>query len=66
LLRRPDADRDWLFDRCREVQLSPDRHLDLWARNHYKPTIIRFALTIQGLLNDPGVDDRSEERGAII
>jgi hypothetical protein len=53
LLRRPDADRNWLFDRCREVQISPNGHLDLWSRDHYKSTIITFSLIIQNLLNNP-------------
>lgn len=52
-LRRTDADKDWCFERCREVQESPNGHLDLWAREHYKSTIITFALTIQDILNDP-------------
>lgn len=54
-LKRTDADRDWVFERCREVQQSPDDHLDLWARGHYKSTIITFALTIQEILKDPEV-----------
>lgn len=53
LLNRKDADRDWVFARCREVQASPDGHLDLWSREHYKSTIITFALTIQDILRDP-------------
>lgn len=36
ILRRPDMLKPWLFDRCREVQMSPNSHLDLWAREHGK------------------------------
>lgn len=54
-LRRTDADKQWVFDRCREVQANPNSHLDLWAREHYKSTIITFALTIQDILNDPDI-----------
>lgn len=53
LLRRPDIDRDWLFERCREVQANPDGYLDLWAREHYKSTIITFGQTIRDVLNNP-------------
>ena len=42
----------WILDRCREVQESPDGHLDLWSREHYKSTIITFGKTIQDLLVD--------------
>lgn len=55
LLRRPDVNRDWLFDRCREIAKAPDNHLDLWAREHYKSTLITFGLTMQEIIRDPDI-----------
>lgn len=53
VLGRSDMDNDWCFDRCREVQAEPDGCLDLWAREHYKSTIITVGKTIQDVLADP-------------
>ena len=47
------ADNDWCFDRCKEVAAEPNECLDLWAREHWKSTIITKALTIQDVINNP-------------
>lgn len=53
LCGRRDAIHPWLFERVREVEAEPNGCLDLWARVHYKSTIITFAKTIQDVLEDP-------------
>jgi len=55
-LNRSDINEDWLFERCREVQADPNGCLDLWAREHYKSTIITFGLSIQDILASHGDD----------
>lgn len=55
VLGRDDVDRDWLYERCMEVQESPDGRLDLWFREGYKSSVITYGKTIQDILNDPEI-----------
>lgn len=52
---RIDLINDWQYARVREVEASPNGHLDLWAREHGKSSIITFGLTISDILNDPDI-----------
>lgn len=63
VLNRRDMDRPWLEARCREVQEARNGQLDLWAREHYKSTIITFGLTIMEVLGSHGDNPLPEYGG---
>ena len=53
--KRVDMLNQFAFERCREVEAAPNGFVDLWAREHWKSSIITFGLTIQDILKDPEI-----------
>jgi len=55
VLGRVDAIHPWIFKQCRMVEKEPDGFLDLWARYHYKTSIITTAGSIQEMAVNPDI-----------
>jgi hypothetical protein len=54
VLKVPHANHPFIVNTCREIQYGPKTNtLDLWAREHFKSTILTVAETIQDLLVNP-------------
>lgn len=63
VLKRNDVFNPWLLERCKDVQNEPNGHLDIWAREHYKSTIITYAKTLQDVMASHGDDALPEWNG---
>ena len=53
--RRVDLLHPWILEACREFELAPNNHLDIWFREAGKSSIITFGKTIQDILENPEI-----------
>jgi len=54
-LERKDINHPWLVERIREVEELSSDTLDLWAREHYKSTILTYGLPFQRIIRNPNI-----------
>lgn len=55
VLKRRDGFNQFVLDRCREIEAKPYEILNLWARGHYKSSLITFAWIIKEIINNPEI-----------
>ncbi len=60
---RNNKQHQWMLDRCKEIEASPNNHLDLWSRGHFKSTVITFGKSIQDILASHGENPLKEWEG---
>lgn len=54
VMRIPTANHPFVVKACKDVQFGPpNRTIDLWAREHFKSSIITIAESIHKILRDP-------------
>lgn len=54
-LEREDVNNPFVVECIFEVEAEHNNTLDLWAREHYKSTLITYGLPIQEIINNPNV-----------
>jgi phage terminase large subunit-like protein len=52
-LQREDVNKPFIVQAVREVEEENHNTLDLWAREHYKSTILTYGLPLQELIKNP-------------
>jgi len=52
--------KQWILDRCKEVENDFRNTIDIWAREHFKSTLLTYGKSIQNILASHGDDPLPE------
>jgi len=52
--------RQWILERCKEVEEEPNGYIDLWSREHFKSTILTYGKSIQDIIASHGENSLPE------
>jgi len=52
--------KQWILDRCKEVESDFQNTLDIWSREHFKSTLLTYGKSIQNILASHGDDPLPE------